>query len=223
MTLTHASPTTGTRRPAWLLILTLPMFVAYLVVAVTTIAQEADTTAAELTPAQISDLGVLWVLVHALWIAPPVLAVLALSLVARRRQLARTAAVQVMAGVAGVLAAAYVVVQLLAFGVNSETWGDSRLYPLGVVLSLAVGWCAALPATILVAVALARSGVAPRTCWTVAALTTLYFVFEVLTYLPALFGSATLDETVGLPPFLLGFFWAALGGGLLRARVPSGG
>jgi len=222
MTLTHAAPATETRRPAWLLVLTLPIFIAYVVVAVATIAQKADTTSAELTPAQISDLGVLWVLVHVLWVAPPIVAVIALSLVARKRQLARTATVPVMAGVGGVLAAAYLVVQLLAFGVGGETWGDSRLYPLGVVLSLAVGWCAALPATILVAVVLARSGVSPKTCWTVAALTALYFVFEVLTYLPALFGPATLDEAVGLPPFLIGFFWAALGGALHRARVPSG-
>jgi len=222
MTLTYAAPTTETRRSAWLLVLTLPIFIAYVVVAVATIAQKVDTTSAELTPAQISDLGVLWVVVHVLWVAPPIVAVIALSLVARKRQLARTGAVPVMAGVAGILAAAYLVVQLLGFGVGGETWGESRLYPLGVVLSLAVGWCAALPATILVAVVLAGSGVAPKTCWAVAALTTLYLVFEVLTYLPALFGPATLAESVGLPPFLLGFFWAALGGGLLRARVPSG-
>ncbi len=222
MTLTHAAPMTETRRPAWLLILTLPIYIAYLVVAVATIAQEADTTSAELTLAQISDLGVLWVLVHVLWMAPPIVAVIALSLVVRKRRLAHTSAIPALAVVAVVLAAAYLVVQLLAFGVGGETWGDSRLYPVGVVLSLAVGWCAALPATILVAVALARGGVRPKTCWTVAALTALYFVFEVLTYLPALLGPATLAETAGLPPFLLGFFWAVLGAGLFRARVPSG-
>ena len=52
-------------------------------------------------------------------------------------------------------------------------------------------------------------------------MTTLYLVVELLTYLPALLGSATLADTVGLPPFLLGIFWAVLGGIVLRARVPS--
>lgn len=222
MTLTRTPPRTDLRRPAWLLILTLPAFVAFLAVAVVTIAAEADSSAAELTAAQISDLGLSWVAVHLLWTAPSVLAATALVLIARRRQLPRTGAVPVLCGAAVVLAAAYLVVQVLAFGVDGATWGDSRLYQLGVVLSLAVGWVGTLPATLLVTVALARRGIARRVAWTVAALTGLYFAVELLTYLPVFLGPTTLAETPGLPPFLLGIFWAVLGGALLRSRVTSG-
>jgi hypothetical protein len=222
MTLTRTPPRADAKRPAWLLILTLPAFVAYLALAVATIAEEADSSSAELTPAQISDLGVSWIALHLLWMTPSVLAAVGLALLAGRWRLRGTTAVPILAGVAVVLAAAYLVVQVLAFGFDGPTWGDSRLYPLGVGLSLAAGWAGTLPATVLVAVALARQGIIRRTAWAVAALTALYFVFELLTYLPVLLGPASFAETVGLPPFLLGIFWAVLGGGLLRARVPSG-
>ena len=205
-----------------MLILTLPAFVAFLALAVATIAQEADSSSAELTPAEISDLGVSWVAVQALWAAPSVLAAIGLVLLARRLRLPRTAAVPALGAAAVVLAVAYLVVQVLAFGVDGATWGDSRLYPLGVVLSLAVGWVGTLPATLLVTVALARGGIVRKTAWTIATLTALYFIVELLTYLPVLLGPATLAETAGLPPFLLGIFWAVLGGVLLRTRVPSG-
>jgi hypothetical protein len=220
MTLTHTPPVT-VKRPAWLLILTLPAFIAYLAVAGATIAQEAESSSAELTPAEVSDLGLWWVVLHLLWMTPSVLAAIGVAQVARRCRLSSTAAVTGFACAALALAAAYLVVQVLAFGFDGETWGDSRLYPLGVGLSVAAGWAGTLPATILVAVSLAKHGIATRTAWTVAALTGLYFVFELLVYLPALVGPATVAETTGLPPFLLGIFWACLGGGLLRARVPS--
>ena len=54
------------------------------------------------------------------------------------------------------------------------------LYGAGVILSLAVGWAGTLPATILVAVALASRGVARRSMWAVAVVTSLYLVVELL-------------------------------------------
>ena len=224
MTLTHTPSVTDAKRPAWLLLLTLPAFLAYLLLAVVTIAQKAESSAAELTPAQLSELGPAWVALHLLWMTPTVAAAIALTWLARSWRLRNTTAVPILACTAFVCAAAYLVVQCLAFGFDGRTWGDSRLYPFGVALSLAAGWAGTLPATILVAVALVRHGIARKTAWTVAALATLYLLFEVLTYLPVLLGPATFAETTGgLPPFLLGFMWAGLGGGLLRARVPSGG
>src|SRR5919112_903251 len=109
---THTAARTDAKRPAWLLILTLPVFIGYLAVAGATIARVADESSAELTPAQLSDLGVSWMALHVLFIACTAL----------------------------VLAAAYVVVQALAFRFDGATWGDSRRYQLGVMLSLAVGW-----------------------------------------------------------------------------------
>ncbi len=220
MTLT-AAPETATKRPAWLLVLTLPAFVGYLVVAVATIATKVETSSAELTPAQLSDLGPSWVALHVFWMLPSVLAAVGLAQIASRGQLRHGGGVRALAGVAVVLAAAYLVVQLLAFGFDGATWGDSRLYAVGVLLSIAVGWVGTEPATILVAVGLARRGLARRSMYALAAVTTLYLVVELLTYLPALLGSATLADTVGLPPFLLGICWAVLGGIVLRARVPS--
>ena len=51
---------------------------------------------------------------------------------------------------------------------------------------------------------------------TIAVLTALYLVWEVLTYLAGAVGSATLAEAAGPPPFLLGLFWAVLGFRLWR-------
>lgn len=222
MTLTDTSRTTGLARPAWMLILSLPTFVAYLALAVLTIAQGAESSSAELTPAQISDLGLWWVAVHLLWIAPSVLAALGLAAVARVLDLPHAGTVRLLAAGVLALSGAYVVVQLMAFRHGGPTWGDGSLFSAGVVLSLVAGWIGTIPATILVARDLARRGIMRKTAWTVTALMALYLVVELLTYLPALLGSASLKDTVGLPPFLLGIFWAILGGGLLRARVPSG-
>jgi hypothetical protein len=217
--MTTTRPTINLKRPAWLLVLTLPAFVAYVALAVTTLATETDSSSAELTPAQLSDLGVSWVALHVLWMAPPVLAAIALFQVARAARLRGAGTVSLLAGVTLVLAAAYLVTQVLAFGLDDTTWGDSSLYPIGVGLSLGVYWVGALPATILVAIGVARRGIRPKAAWTVAVVTGLYFALELLTYLPALIGSATLAETTGPPPFLLGSFWAFLGGSLLRARA----
>jgi hypothetical protein len=185
------------------------------------VAAQTDTSSAELTLAQLNELGIGWVVVHLLWIAPHLMAAVGLAVLARRWRMPRAATVTILARAAVVFALAYLVVQILAFGFAGDTWGDSPLYPLGIALSLAIGWLGTLPATLLVSLALARRGVVRLTAWTVAVLVALYFVFELLVYLPALFGSVSLAETAGLPPFLLGLFWAALGIGLLRSRVSS--
>ena len=208
------------RRPALLLVATLPAFVAYVAFAVLTIAQEVSTSA-DLTPAQVDDLGVEWMVLHLLWVTPPALAAVALAgLAARLPGAVRHA--RLLATVTGICLATYLVVNLLAYGSDTATWGDDVLYPWSYTLSLAAGWLGVLPATILVSVTLARQGVAPRTCWTVTVLVAVYWVLEVLTYLPVLLGSATFaDFEGGLPPFVLGVLWAVLGGGLLRSGLRS--
>lgn len=221
MTETHVRQAASSKRPAWLLVWTLPAFAVFLVFATVTIATRTEASSAELTPAQVSELGLGWVALHLLWITPSLLAAMGLARLAETWRVPRAPTVRLLAWVAGSLALAYVVVQCFAFGVEGETWGDSGLYPLGVALSLAVGWFGTLPATILVGGALARHGVARRTAWAVAVLAALYLVLELLAYLPVLFGAATLAETAGLPPFVLGALWAALGVALLRSGVPS--
>jgi hypothetical protein len=215
--LTPARTTNDLRRPAWMLVLTLPAYVAYVVVAVTTLATEADSSSAELTPPELSDLGVSWVALHVLWMTPPVLAAIALVMMARRVGLGQARLVAVLSAVAVVLAAGYLIPQLLAFGAGTATWGDSDLYGIGVVLSLAVGWVGVLPATVMVTIGLAKHGITRKVSWGIAIFTGLYVVLELLTYLPAL-GSAELAETTGPPPFLLGFVWALLGVRLLARR-----
>ncbi len=117
---------------------------------------------------------------------------------------------------------AYLLVNLAAYGSGTSTWGSNALYPWSIVLSLAAGWFGVVPATILVTTTLGRRGIARRTAWTVTALVGLYWIVDLLTYLPLLLGPQTFAGFEGgLPPFLLGIFWAILGGGLLRARVPS--
>jgi hypothetical protein len=220
MIATSVHPTARSKRPAWLLISTLPLFITFLVLATVTIAEQTEASSAELTQVQLNELGAGWVALHLLWISPPLLAATGLAMLARTWSMRSATAVRVFAGMTMILALAYLVVQGLAFGFEGETWGDSGLYPLGVALSLAVGWFGSLPATILVSGALARHGVARGTAWAVAVLATLYLALELLAYLLVLFGAAELAETAGIPPFVLGILWAALGVALLRSRVP---
>lgn len=208
------------QRPAVLLTATLAAFVVYVVFAVATIAEEAKTSA-DLTPAQLEELGVAWLGLHVLWVVPPILAATSLALLSRTLQ-GGTRFVPALAAVTTACAAAYVFVNLLAYGSETATWGGNPLYPWSIVLSLAAGWFGVLPATVLVGWTLAGQGIARRTAWTVTALVALYWVVELLVYLPVLVGPETLAEFEGgLPPFLLGIFWAILGGGLLRSHVPS--
>jgi hypothetical protein len=218
----HRAGAAALTRPALLLIATLVAFVGYVVVAVGTISQEVGTSA-DLTPTQLDSLGAAWFVLHLLWVTPPILAATALTLLSRGLPVAGRG-VPVLAAITGTCAVAYLLVNLLAYGSQTSTWGENALYPWSVSLSLAAGWFGVLPATVLVSTALARQGIAPRTAWTVTALVGLYWAIEVLSYLPVLLGPGSFAEFEGgLPPFLMGFFWAILGGGILRARVTSQG
>ena len=210
----------GLKRPAVLLIATLAAFVVYVSFAVATIAREVGTSA-DLTPAQMDDLGAVWLGLHVLWVVPPILAAIALTFLSRMLQGA-TRFVPALAAVTIVFAGAYLLVNLVAYGSDTATWGGNALYPWSIALSLAAGWLGVLPATLLTSTALARQGIARRTAWTVTALVGLYWVVELLTYLPVLLGPETFAGFEGgLPPFLLGILWAILGGGLLRPGVLS--
>lgn len=198
--------------------LTLPAFAAYLVVAVTSLATRTESGSAELTPGQLSDLGPTWVLVHVLWMAPSVLAILGLARLASREDLDAARAVRRLVVVALALVALYLVSQLLAFGIGTATWGESSWYPVGITLSLAVGWLGTIPATLLVTHGLAKRGVAPRTARAIIVLCGLYVVWEASTYVAVVAGAATIAGTAGPPPFVLDILWAVLGARVWRSR-----
>ena len=98
----------GLKRPAVLLIATLATFIVYVIFAVATIAQEVKTSA-DLTPAQIDDLGASWFGLHLFWVIPPSLAAIALTLLSRRLRGA-SRFVPALAAVTIVCASAYLIV-----------------------------------------------------------------------------------------------------------------
>ena len=137
MVLTASHPTTATtRRPARLLVATLPAYVVYLVASVAVLRPRVELSAAELTPAEIGGLEPAFTALNALWVLPPVLAAVALAAIAgrlpRRRALS---AVPYLAGSTVVLAVAHVVVGALASRQDTATWGDSPLFAVSVILS----------------------------------------------------------------------------------------
>lgn len=218
MTVLAPSSTLTSRRPEVLLVSTLPAFVAYVAVAAATLATVADTTSAELTPAQVSGLGASWMLVHLLWMAPSVLAALGLSgLLGRERPGGADVRRLVVPATLG-LAVLYVATQAVAYRVDTATWGDSGWYAVGVGLSLVVGWGVTIPATLLVTARLVREGVVPRAARVVAVLTGVYLLWEVATYVAIVVGPPTLIDTVGPPPFVLGLLWAGVGARLWWSR-----
>ncbi|GAA1501882.1 hypothetical protein [Nocardioides humi] len=223
MTLVTEATRRSLTRPAWLLVASLPAFVAYLVAAITLLAGKVESSA-ELTTAQMSDLGVGWFAVNLLWVLPSVLAAAGLAVLGPRlpERFPALSLVPVLAAVAVALCTAYVVVSSIGFGFDHATYGESWTYPASGLLSLGAGWIGTYPATLLVAVALVRAGIARRTAVAIAAILALYWIVELLVYLPIIVGPDEFaDLRGGLPPFLLGIFWAVLGGGVLRSRVPS--
>lgn len=220
---TTAGPPLQLNRPARLLVLTLPAYAAFVALSAAVIAPRVEISSAEMPPEQIAEIAPAWVAITVLWMLPPAIAAIALASIARRLPRTRlTAAVPVLAGAVGLLALGYVVVTLFAWGVQTPTWGDSPLFAAGFVLSLLVGWLGVHPASLLVLGALIRAGIARRTAIVIGAIYALYWAFELLVYVPALLDPGSLaDSTIGLPPFLLGIFWAVMGGALLRAGVRS--
>ncbi|HSV39195.1 MAG TPA: hypothetical protein VLI04_10570 [Nocardioidaceae bacterium] len=184
--------------------------VVFMAMAHTTIEGES---AAEMTPSQVTDRFLPWVLVALFWALPVALAALAFVRIDRRRP------VRLAAGAGIVLLAGYVVAQAGIAAIDSATLGDSQLFAFAILLSL-LGWWSVDLAAILTCAGLHRSGIVTRTALVVGILTALLVVVEVAVYLPALVGEATLHDTIGLPPMALPILWAVLGGALWRKGAP---
>ena len=224
MVLTSSRPTTSTTsRPAWLLVATLPAYVVYLVASVAVLRPRVELSSAELTPSEIADLEPAFTALNALWVLPPILAAVALAAIARGLSPSRgLRAVPYLAASTVVLGVAHVVVGALAARQDTATWGDSPLFAVGVILSLLMGWLGVHPATLIVLPALFRAGIIRRTAAVVGVLYALYWALEILIYVPVLLDPAgSAIAAVGLPPFLLGLLWAAVGAALRRRGVPS--
>jgi hypothetical protein len=216
-------PPITTTRPAWLLVGTLPAYVFYLIVSFAVLSPRVELSSAELTPAEIAGIEPVFTALNILWVLPPVLAAAALAAISRSLppSIALTA-VRYFAWSTAALGVTYVVVGALASRQEVATWGESPLFTAGVILSLLMGWLGVHPATLIVLQALVREGTAARTALVVGVLYSLYWVLEILLYLPVLLDpSGTALATAGLPPFLLGLFWTAVGGALIRRGVPS--
>lgn len=214
---THA----GLAKPGVLLLAALPVFVGYLLVAATTLATKVEQSSAELAPNELDAMAGSWVLLSALWTAAVILA--AAGLVSFGRILDQAGRIGAMVRPVAVLSVglilAWFAVQLVQLRTDTPRIGDSALYTVGVALSLFSFW-AAIIATIGACVALRRARIATIAATVVATLMVLYFAFDLLTYLPAFFGSVDLKEAVGLPPFLMSVIWAILGTAVLRRGVP---
>lgn len=223
MVLTPTIPPITTIRPAWLLVGTLPTYVFYLIASFAVLSPRVELSSAELTPAEIAAIEPTFTALNVLWVLPPVMAAVALAAISRSLppSIALTG-VRYLAWSTAALGVTYVVVGALASRQEAATWGESPLFFAWVILSLMMGWLGVHPATLIVLQALVRAGAAARTALVVSVLYALYWVLEILLYLPVLLDpSGSALATAGLPPFLLGLFWAAVGGALIRRGVPS--
>jgi hypothetical protein len=198
------------RSAAWLLILSLLLFVMWLVGVVSTMSGTGVTDAADLTPAQMQTVGTGWLLQWPFYTA----AILAgavgmtqLNTALRDTPAGRIARVStVVSALSAVVAVAHLVLIELSAGFTEARLGDNPAYATSQVLSYTTIWAAGL-VIVLTGLALRTGGMLRRTGSVIAVLAALFLVADVLTR--------------GFPPFVVGFFWLAIGVCLLRRRVPS--
>ncbi len=219
MTITSTGPRTSLARPGWLLLASLPPFVAFLFVAASTLRGKVEF-AGELTPDQLAEIQLPWILMALLWLVPVLLGGGGLFLLAGRLRGRFAPAVRLLSAASMALVAAHFILQVTALGADGPTLSDSSAFMTGVALSVFGFWAGYL-ATITACIDLIRQRIARWPATIVAVLASGCLLLDVLTFLPAFVGEASLSETVGLPPFLLAVFWAVLGGGLVMSRVPS--
>ncbi len=199
-----------------LLLLAMIPLVAFMATAHLTV---EGPTAGGMTAGQARDRAFAWVLVAILWVLPVVLAAFAFRRLASGGVAGRR--VRILSAVGVALLVGHVVVQSAVLGMDQDQkLGGTTTYAASILLSL-LGWWAVDVAAVVTCLWLARKGPARRTATVIGPLSALLTIFEVVVYLPALVGEATLHQTVGLPPMILPILWAILGGVLLRHRDPA--
>lgn len=205
---------TAVSRAPRLLVLALVPLVAFMALAHTTIEGDSAST---MTPAQVDDRAVWWIVVAVLWVLPVVMAAIAFAMLAPG--LPGRVPLRPVATVGVALLVGYVLAQVVVLALDdSRTLADSTTFATAVLLSLLGWWVTDLVAALACLRLHRRGGAARRTAAFVGTLTALFLLLEIAIYLPALAGGAELHDTVGLPPMLLPVLWAVLGGVLWRSR-----
>ena len=197
--------------PARMLVAALVPLVAFMAMAHVTIVGDS---AGSMTPSQIGDRTVQWILVACLWVLPVILAAIAFMRIATL--LGAGSVIRALALVGIVLLVGNVAAQTaVIWFVDAPTLGDSTLYAFAILVSL-LGWWAVDIVALLTCRELFRANVVPRAALVIGLMTGLLLVLEVVIYVPALVGGSELYKTIGLPPMLLPLLWAALGAILWR-------
>ena len=209
-------PATTLAGPARLLLLALVPLVAFMALAHTTV---EGSSASSMTPAQVDERAVQWIIVAVLWVLPVAVAAVVFAVIAVR--LGRAGFLRPLAGLGVALLVAHVVAQVtVVWFDDSTTLADSTYYSLAILLSL-LGWWAVDVVAALTCLRLFKRRLAPKTSVVVGVVTILFLLLEVAVYLPALVGGEELHDTIGLPPMLLPVLWAILGGILWRTPKPA--
>ncbi len=221
---TPAPTSAASTRPAslrasgWLFITSLPLFVIYLVIGATTMPGDL---AADFTSDELGSLVFPWVAINVLWAAAFIVGALAIVRIARAMRPNRIAKVALVLGCATIAAMlVYAALMLSVFGFSAPTLGDDPRHLTATLLSLGAGW-ASLVGTICIALALRAAGRLRVAGIVFAAIAGLYLLLDIVTWLPVFAGEVRPAEGGGLPPFLIGVLWLALGIVLLRRRVSS--
>lgn len=202
--------------PGRLLVAALIPLVAFMAMAHTTVVGDS---AGSMTPSQVGDRAVQWILVACFWVLPVILAAIAFTQLATH--LEAGSLIRLLAFVGIVLLIAHVVAQAgVIWFVDSPTLGDSPLYASAILISL-LGWWAVDIVALLTCRELFRAKVAPTAALVIGLLTGLFLVLELVIYVPALVGGKELHDTIGLPPMLLPLLWAVLGAILWRKAASA--
>ncbi|GIF69221.1 hypothetical protein Ais01nite_72560 [Asanoa ishikariensis] len=198
------------RRPAWLLVLSPLLFVAWLAALVPVMSATGVTNAADIPPDQLGTVRWGWAIAWPLYAMAVLVGAAAMALINGRLRSTSGRALATASQVAVAGSAITVVGHLalieLAGGFSEPRLGDNDLFAASQVLSYATIWCATV-AVVLSGLALRSGGVLRRTGLTIAIVAAVLLLLDV--------------ATRGLPPFMVAVFWLVVGIGLLRRRVPS--
>lgn len=209
-------PSIASVGPSRLLVAALVPLVAFMALAHITVVGDS---AGSMTPSQIGDRAVQWILLAAFWVLPVALAAIAFMQLATLLQTGGTIRLLAVVGIVFLLAHVVAEAGVIWF-VESPTLGDSSLYAFAILLSL-LGWWVVDVAAVLTCRELFRAKVVPRPALIIGLITGLLLVLELVVYVPALVGGKELHDTIGLPPMLLPLLWAVLGAILWRKAASS--
>ncbi|GAB3830879.1 hypothetical protein ACFPIJ_30595 [Dactylosporangium cerinum] len=188
-----------------LLVLALVPFLAWFVLAMATLAQTGYNNSADFTPGVLADVRLQWVAIAILYALAVLAGAAGMAMVATSPGL--TVATRIASGVSAVAITGNLVLALSMAGSTTAKLSDNSLWGPSLWLSIISIW-AALAAVVLTGVGLRRTGVLRRTGLVVAIIAGVILLADL-----ALGGA--------FPPLVVGFFWLAIGIGLVRRPVTA--